>query len=182
MPSNSVRISGGRWRSRQIHFPPVPQLRPTSDFVRQALFNWLGQSLEGFNCLDLYAGSGVLGFEALSRGASNVVMVDSDPRVVQALRRNAQKLAADGLEIRRHDALRFVAADKRRYDVIFLDPPFDAGVPKPLLRYLPARLATQGLVYVESGAEWQPGTDWTVWKKGQAGGVHYQLLRWNLHD
>src|SRR4026208_318989 len=94
--SNSVRIIGGEWRRRLIHFPGAADLRPTPDRVRETLFNWLGQDLTGMACLDLFAGSGALGFEALSRGAASVIMVEKDPAVLRALRDNAQKLGATG--------------------------------------------------------------------------------------
>src|SRR3954467_4529119 len=96
MTRNRVRIIAGTWRSRVIHFPPASQLRPTPDRVRETLFNWLGQRLDGLACLDLFAGSGALGFEALSRGARRVVMIERDRIVARALRDNAAKLAASG--------------------------------------------------------------------------------------
>src|SRR6202171_2105097 len=93
------RIIGGTWRSRIVKFPPAAQLRPPPDRVRETLFNWLGQRLDGLECLDLFAGSGALGFEAMSRGAARVVMVESDPEVAAALRESARVLEADGVEI-----------------------------------------------------------------------------------
>ncbi|HVQ62861.1 MAG TPA: 16S rRNA (guanine(966)-N(2))-methyltransferase RsmD, partial [Burkholderiales bacterium] len=102
---NTVRIIGGQWRSRILEFPDAADLRPTPDRVRETLFNWLGQDLGGKNCLDLFAGSGALGFEALSRGAVSAVMVEKDPEVLRALRENAQKLGAKGLTVVRGDAL-----------------------------------------------------------------------------
>src|ERR1700682_1326474 len=96
---NRVRIIGGQWRSRLIKFPPAAQLRPTPDRVRETLFNWLGQRLDGLSCLDLFAGSGALGFEAMSRGAARVVMVESDPEVAAALRESARALEAEGVGV-----------------------------------------------------------------------------------
>src|SRR5438309_10466068 len=93
---NRVRIIGGKWRSRLLRFPPAAQLRPTPDRVRETLFNWLGQRLDGLACLDLFAGSGALGFEALSRGATRAVMVEMDRASARALRANAAALAGEG--------------------------------------------------------------------------------------
>src|ERR1700675_4330781 len=105
---NRVRIIAGKWRSRLVKFPPAAQLRPTPDRVRETLFNWLGQRLDGLACLDLFAGSGALGFEALSRGASRVVMVEHDRGVAAALRESALELKADELEIVEGDALAYL--------------------------------------------------------------------------
>ena len=110
---NRVRIIGGEWRSRLIRFPPAAQLRPTPDRVRETLFNWLGQRLDGLACLDLFAGSGALGFEALSRGAARVVMVERDRAVAAALRESARGLEAEGAEIVQGDALEFLARSAR---------------------------------------------------------------------
>src|ERR1700682_6016251 len=105
---NRVRIIAGRWRSRLVRFPPAANLRPTPDRVRETLFNWLGQRLDGLACLDLFAGSGALGFEAMSRGAARVVMVESDPEVAAALRESARVLEAEGVEIVASDALAYL--------------------------------------------------------------------------
>ena len=187
-----VRIIAGEWRSRRIAFPEAPGLRPTPDRVRETLFNWLGHDLAGFRCLDLYAGSGVLGFEALSRGAEKVVLVDSGTAVVRALEANAMRLGVmgtDRLRIIRADALEFLrrasdasgrTADRTetRFDVVFLDPPFDDGVPTEVLALLPALLATGGCVYLESGRPAELLPSWKVTKSGRAGQVHFQLIRW----
>src|SRR5258706_14067894 len=109
---NRVRIIGGQWRSRLIKFPPAAQLRPTPDRVRETLFNWLGQRLGGWSCLDLFAGSGALGFEALSRGASRVVMVDSDRAIAAALRERARELGPGRAGGAQRDALKFLAAGR----------------------------------------------------------------------
>jgi len=176
-----LRIIGGTWRSRIIHFPVVGDLRPTSDRVRETLFNWLGQDLNGKTCLDLFSGSGALGFEALSRGAHKVVMVEKNLQVFQALRENAQKLRAQNLELVHADALQFLSADRNAYHVIFLDPPFREDNLPGVLAVLPPRLAEGGLVYVESGNACDaPG--WEVWRQGRAGKVNYQLLKWKQHE
>jgi len=172
-----VRIIGGAWRSRRIRFAPNPGLRPTPDRVRETLFNWLGQDLTGFNCLDLFAGSGALGFEAASRGATRVVMVERDRAAYAALERNKQLLGADQVELARGDALEFVRRDRGEYDVIFLDPPFRSGYGERLLPLLPPRMAPQGSVYYESGETMQWPSGWSVAKEGRAGQVVYQLVK-----
>jgi 16S rRNA (guanine966-N2)-methyltransferase len=174
---NKVRIIGGAWRSRLIHFPDAEGLRPTPDRVRETLFNWLGQTLEGKTCLDLFAGSGVLGFEALSRGARQVVMVEKNRRVLQALRENAAKLGASNLELVEEDALKFLGRERRAFDVIFVDPPFHLAILPILLPLLGARVAADGCVYVESGSAPDFGPEWEVWRNGRAGDVHYYLLK-----
>lgn len=174
---NKVRIGAGAWRGRLITFADAEGLRPTPDRVRETLFNWLGQTLDGKTCLDLFAGSGALGFEALSRGARRVVMVEQNPRVLKDLRENTARLGADRLELAAADAVKFLANEGRRFDVIFLDPPFKHGILPLLLPLLPERLAPDGLVYAESEAAFEPGEDWEVWRSGRAGNVHYCLLK-----
>ncbi len=176
-----LRIIGGTWRSRIIHFPAVGGLRPTPDRVRETLFNWLGQDLTGKTCLDLFSGSGALGFEAQSRGAHKVVMVEKNRQAFQALRENAQKLGAQNLELVHADALQFVSSDRNAYHVIFLDPPFRNDYLPCVMAVLPQRLAKGGLVYVESGNVCEaPG--WEVWRQGRAGKVNFQLLKWKQHE
>ncbi len=182
MGENRVRIIGGRWRSRLISFPARTDLRPTPDRVRETLFNWLGQDLTGRTCLDLFAGSGALGFEALSRGAHLVVMVESNPRVLSSLKQNAAGLDAQNMELAAGDALQFLAQDRRSYDVIFLDPPFHKDMLAELLPLVEARLAADGMVYVESARPVDPGPGWSVWRSGRAGKVFYVLLRKNLPE
>lgn len=174
--SNRVRIIGGDWRSRVITFPAEAGLRPTADRVRETLFNWLGQTLEGKTCLDLFAGSGALGFEACSRGARQVKLIEHNPKVLAALRDNAQKLDATRAEIIRADGSAWLRADAGVYDVIFLDPPFQAGLLDKLLPLLPAKLSPEGHAYVESGAAIEPPPGMTLIKSGRAGQVYYGLL------
>jgi len=171
-----IRIIGGTWRSRIIHFPASADLRPTPDRVRETLFNWLGQDLNGKNCLDLFSGSGALGFEALSRGARKVVMVEKNRQVFKALRDNAQKLGAQNLELVHADALEFLKVDRNAYHIIFLDPPFRKDNIPGVIAVIPQRLAEGGSVYVESGKAFE-APDWEVWRHGRAGKVHYQLLK-----
>jgi len=122
--ANRVRIIGGRFRGRVIRFPAAAGLRPTPDRVRETLFNWLGQDLTGQRTLDLYAGSGALTLEALSRGAESAVAIDRNPGLVAALIETARTFGAAGLEAHAADARRHLSGDAGRYDVIFLDPPF----------------------------------------------------------
>ena len=182
MPLNKLRIIGGDLRSRVIAFPDAEGLRPTPDRVRETLFNWLGQSLHGRTCLDLFAGSGALGFEAASRGAARVVMVEKNPAVFHALRDNIAKLPCAGIFAYCQDGLEFASCDVHRYDVIFLDPPFDSNYLPKLLEILPQHLNENGMMYVESGAAITAPPPWQVMKSGKAGQVHYQLLGLSVND
>lgn len=176
---NRVRIIGGRWRSRILTFPDSPDLRPTPDRVRETLFNWLGQDLTGKTCLDLFAGSGALGFEAASRGAARVVMVEANRQVFRALQASAEKLPAPNVELVCADGVKFPFSDRRAFDVVFLDPPFRLGLPPKLLHELPGHLAAGGYVYVEAAQPIEVGSGWQAWRAARAGNVHYQLLIWN---
>ncbi len=178
MKANRVRIIGGAWRSRLVAFPPRRDLRPTPDRVRETLFNWLGQDLTGKACLDLFAGSGALGFEAASRGARRVVMVENDAAVYRALGASREALAAAAVELRRADALEFLRSDGGVYDVVFLDPPFKAAHWPRLAPLLPPRLAPGALVYYEGAAPPELPQEWESVRQGRAGQVSYQLLRW----
>jgi len=173
---NKVRIIGGTHRSRIIHFPDSNGLRPTPDRVRETLFNWLGQALYGKRCLDLFAGSGALGFEAASRGADEVVMVESNPAVFKALQDNAAKLALGKVALHRDDGLKFATRANGAFNVVFLDPPFQSEYLSQLLPHLAGLLAPGGVVYVESGSAFDAGTDWQILKQGKAGAVTYCLL------
>jgi 16S rRNA (guanine966-N2)-methyltransferase len=175
--SNTVRITGGMWRSRRIRFPPVSGLRPSPDRVRETLFNWLGQDLAGKTCLDLFAGSGILSFECLSRQCAWVVMVDKEPRVVRALRENARALKTRNVEIRQDDFRAFLRTERRAYDLILLDPPFHRDILTGLLPRLGKYLKPAGLVYAESEHTLEPGSGWVLCKHASAGIVHSHLLR-----
>ena len=177
MTRNRVRIVGGAWRSRLITFPSRKDLRPTPDRVRETLFNWLGQDLTGMACLDLFAGSGALGFEAASRGARRVVMVESDGAVFRALTATREALGGEAVELRRADALEFLRAETAVYDIVFLDPPFAADYWPRLAPLLPQRLAPGALVYYESAAPPQLPPGWDTWRQARAGHVTYQLLK-----
>jgi len=157
-------------------------LRPTPDRVRETLFNWLGQDLAGLACLDLFAGSGALGFEAASRGAAAVVMVEQDRVALAELERSRSALGAAQVSIVAGDALAFLEADKARFDVVFLDPPFRQNALPEALARLPPRLQPRARVYVESAAPVPVAPPWTELKRARAGQVSYQLLRWDGHD
>jgi 16S rRNA (guanine966-N2)-methyltransferase len=171
-----VRIVGGALRSRLVEVPARPDLRPTPDRVRETLFNWLGQGLDGLACLDLFAGSGVLGFEAASRGAARVVMVENDPVAAGALRENRERLGARQVEIVQADALSYLAGNGDAFDVVFLDPPFRQNLLPAVLGRLPERLGREARVYVEAP---QPvdAPGWRELRRGRAGQVHYQLMQ-----
>lgn len=176
--SNRLRIVGGEWRSRVLSFPDALGLRPTPDRVRETLFNWLGQDLTGMRCLDLYAGSGALGFEALSRGAKHVDMVERSRHVCAALQRNADVLkTGTRLRIVQGDALEFLRTEQEPYDVVFLDPPYDSDLLGPALRALPTHLADGARIYAETATPAAFTPPWETVKTGRAGAVHYYLLR-----
>ena len=182
MKHGEVRIIGGAWRSRRIRFADRPGLRPTPDRVRETLFNWLGQDLTGKHCLDLFAGSGALGFEAASRGAKHVTMVERDAAALQALRANSEALQATAVEVVRADALEFLKNHHGRYDVVFLDPPFADDCWPQLLTGVPAVLAQGGLVYCERAQALEALQGWEVVKSGRAGQVSHQLLKRTEHE
>jgi 16S rRNA (guanine966-N2)-methyltransferase len=177
-----LRIIGGTYRSRRLKIAARPELRPTPDRVRETLFNWLGQDLSGLACLDLFAGSGALGFEAASRGAALVAMVEKDRIALAELERNRTALGAAQVQIHGGDAGAFLAHHGASFDVVFLDPPFRQNALPALLDALPARLRPAARVYVESDAPVLAPPPWIELKRARAGQVSYQLLRWDGHD
>ena len=173
--NNSVRIIGGACRSRVLHFPDRPGLRPTPDRVRETLFNWLGQRLDGLVCLDAFAGSGALGFEAASRGATRVVMLEQERGAFDALLKNAQALALAGVEVLRRDARGYLAGAREKYDLIFLDPPFSGDLLQASLPLAATLLAPDGRIYAESPVPLAP-LGMNVLRQGRAGQSHFCLL------
>lgn len=174
-----VRITGGAWRSRLVQVVDAQGLRPTPDRVRETLFNWIGQDLSGLACLDLFAGSGILGFEAASRGAASVVLVERDQRVGATLRQNAASLGGGRLEVLRSDALEFAlgcARQDRKFDLVMLDPPYRQSWLERLWSVLPAIVQQEARLYVEAEAAVAPPTSWRISRQGRAGQVHYHLL------
>jgi 16S rRNA (guanine966-N2)-methyltransferase len=175
--ANRLRIVGGLWRSRVLRFPDAHGLRPTPDRVRETLFNWLGQRLTGLACVDLFAGSGALGFEAMSRGAARVVLVERDRVVCEHLRRSAQELGAAGVDVVHADALQWLARPGGRYDVAFVDPPYASGLAADVLVALGARLNAGARVYVEAATiPPAPSAAWTRLREGSAGAVKFALF------
>ena len=156
--------------------PERRDLRPTPDRVRETLFNWLGQRLDGRNCLDLFAGSGALGFEAASRGAARVVMVENDRGVFAGLQETRDLVGARQVELVLGDAFEYLSKGDGRFDVVFLDPPFRQNALPALLERLPARLAPGARVYVEAPEALEPAEGWRELKRSRAGQVSYQLL------
>lgn len=175
--ANRLRIIGGVFRRRIVRFPAAPGVRPTPDRVRETIFNWLGQDLTGWRSLELYAGTGVLSLEALSRGAAIAVAVDRARALVDALAATALSLGAQGLETHCADARGFLATERRVFDVVFADPPYDED-PWPWL--LPAcadRAVGGGYVYVEASHPLAPPPPLTAWRSDKAGQVHYHLFK-----
>ncbi|MBK1615370.1 16S rRNA (guanine(966)-N(2))-methyltransferase RsmD [Rubrivivax gelatinosus] len=176
---NEVRLIGGQWKRSKLPVAERPGLRPTPDRVRETLFNWLGQDLTGWRVLDAFAGSGALGFEAASRGARQVLLLEQDARLVASLNASAQRLGASGLEARRGDAMAWMAsAPPAAWELVLLDPPFDAALAPAAARLAAALVVPGGFVYVESGepiAEPPPGLE--SHRQGQAGAVCFQLFR-----
>jgi 16S rRNA (guanine966-N2)-methyltransferase len=177
-----LRIVGGKFRSRRLRIAPHPDLRPTPDRVRETLFNWLGQDLSGRVCLDLFAGSGALGFEAASRGAARVVMVERDRATLAELERSREALAAGEVEIIGADAFAWLQGARERFDVVFLDPPFRQNALPALLESVAPLLQEGGRVYVESSEPVEVAAPWVELKRGKAGQVNYQLLGRNVGE
>ncbi len=175
-----LRIIGGTWRGRKLRFPAVELIRPTPDRVRETLFNWLGARIQGARCLDLFAGSGALGLEALSRGAAAVTFVERDAAAAHALAATLSAWGAPGTQVARADALVFLAGAPQPCDVVFLDPPFGAGLLGPAAAALERGgwLAPMALIYVECAAREDPPAlpeSWRALKGKRAGEVGYHL-------
>ena len=176
-----VRIIGGQWKRTKLPVRDKAGLRPTPDRVRETLFNWLGHDLTGWHCIDAFAGTGALGFEAASRGASRVLLVEQDADLVGLLRETKTKLQADAIEVRRGNGLSALAsADAGTIDAIFIDPPFDSGLWDKALRAAAPALAEGGRIYLEAPIEWTAGTlapfGLAVQRHLKAGAVHAHLL------
>ena len=180
-----VRLIGGSWKRSKLPVADKPGLRPTPDRVRETLFNWLGQDLSGWRCLDAFAGSGALGFEAASRGAAEVRLLERDRTLVRLLDASRERLQAERLRVECADALTWLAqlpaSDAARYDLVFLDPPFDAGLFAPSLRAVGRWLSDSGLVYLEAPEEWDDARlapfGLKRLKHTRAGAVHAHLLQ-----
>lgn len=179
---NEVRIIGGQWKRTKLPVADRPGLRPTPDRVRETLFNWLGQDLTGWRCVDAFAGTGALGFEAASRGAAQVQMFEQDPALVAQLRAVRDRLSAHGVEVSRGDGVAGLAAlGHGTRDLVLLDPPFASGLFEPALRAALPLLGEGGHVYLEAPERW--GSErleplgLAVVRHLKAGAVHAHLLQ-----
>ena len=179
---NEVRIIGGLWKRTKLKVADKPGLRPTPDRVRETLFNWLGQDLRGMRCLDAFAGTGALGFEAASRGAQDVVLVEQDSALIEQLKRTQTQLAAHHVQVQRGDgvaALRQAAPQSQH--VIFLDPPFDSALGEPALAAAARAVTAEGWIYLEGPRAWTADQlaplRLVLHRHLKAGAVHAHLLR-----
>ena len=181
-PAHEVRIIGGRWKRTKLPVPDKPGLRPTPDRVRETLFNWLGQDLSGWRCVDAFAGTGALGLEAASRGAADVLLVEQDPQLVALLRAAQARLEATGVRVQRGNGLSALSRlTPGSIDLVFLDPPFEAEVHEKALAAAAPALAPEGMIYLEAPAAWDDaklaGWGLVVLRHLKAGAVHAHLLR-----
>jgi 16S rRNA (guanine966-N2)-methyltransferase len=180
-PSGRLRIVAGKWRSRRLPVAEEPGLRPTSARIRETLFNWLASTIEGSRCLDLFAGTGALGFEALSRGAHEVVFVENSARAAAALKESVKVLEATGARIHQADAISYLKSEPEPFDIVFLDPPFANDLLEDLCRLLSEGnwLADGARVYLEQDRE-RPlpalPDGWTIINEKTAGQVRYALV------
>ena len=183
---HEVRLIGGQWKRSKLPVADAPGLRPTPDRVRETLFNWLGQGLAGWRCLDAFAGSGALGFEAASRGAAEVVLLERDRRLVLGLIESKLRLNAEQLRIETADALTWMArCPAASFELVFIDPPFDAPLVEPALALAARLVVPQGYVYVEAGQALRPDAlaaqQLRLHRQGRAGAVHFHLLQRDGH-
>lgn len=183
-PPREVRIIGGRWKRSKLAVLDKPGLRPTPDRVRETLFNWLGHDLQGWRCVDAFAGTGALGLEAASRGAANVLLVEQDAELVARLRETVARLKAEGAEVQvqRGNGLSVLGGlSPGSIDLIFLDPPFDSALWDKALRAAAPAVKEEGMVYLEAPSQWKDDAlapfGLAVHRHAKAGAVHAHLLR-----
>ncbi|MDP2902907.1 MAG: 16S rRNA (guanine(966)-N(2))-methyltransferase RsmD [Methylovulum sp.] len=179
--ANKLRIIGGEWRSRQIHFVDAPGLRPTPARVRETVFNWLQRDITGSRCLDCYAGSGALSFEAASRGASTVVQLENNPLTCRTLKANAVALDAAQIKLVQTDVFRYLAGDAELFDLVFIDPPFAMGLAAPTCCWLEDKnwLGQHAKIYLETESTLKLAgmpDNWQLLKRKTAGEVAYYLF------
>jgi 16S rRNA (guanine966-N2)-methyltransferase len=178
---NEFRIIAGEWRRRKLAFPPLPGIRPSPDRVRETLFNWLQDHVAGARCLDLFAGSGALGLEALSRGAGECVFVDRERAALAGIAAHLASLKARGGVTVEADALAWLAAPGAAFDLVFLDPPFEVELlPKICASLLEGRWLKPGAyIYMEYAAERAPTLPepWSLWRESRAGRVGFRLMQ-----
>ena len=179
--ANQLRIIAGRWRGRKLAFAAAPGVRPTPDRVRETLFNWLSPCINGARCLDLFAGSGALGIEAASRGASHVVLVDNDAAVVTQLREQLGLLQASQVDVVQANVDRWLAGRAKAFDIVFLDPPFRQGLLPGCMAALDAGgwLAANATIYIEAERHYELvlPAGWELLRSKHAGQVDYHLAR-----
>jgi len=178
-PPHELRIIGGQWKRSKLPVADRPGLRPTPGRVRETLFNWLGQDLSGWRCLDAFAGSGALGFEAASRGAAEVTLLERDAALVDSLRSSRQRLKADVVRVEGTDAIAWMArAQAGRFDLVFLDPPFGSDLAEQALLQAARLVADGGFIYLEARQALPTAPEgWVMHRHGRAGTVHFHLLQ-----
>lgn len=181
VPPGEIRIIGGQYKRSKLPVPNKPGLRPTPDRVRETLFNWLGQDLTGWRCMDVFAGTGALGLEAASRGAAEVLLCEQDPGLVDQLKALQAKLHADMVKIERGDGLAALRrASPASMQLVFLDPPFDSPLFEPALKAAAQVVAEPGYVYLEAPQAWSDDAlaeyGLQLHRSGRAGAVHFHLL------
>ncbi|SEQ77612.1 16S rRNA (guanine(966)-N(2))-methyltransferase RsmD [Giesbergeria anulus] len=179
--AGEVRIIGGQWRRTRLPVATKPGLRPTPDRVRETLFNWLGQDLSGWRCLDAFAGTGALGLEAASRGASSVQLIEQDAALVAQLQILCQRLQASTVQVRRGDGVaQLRQCPPASLDLVLIDPPFDSDLFQPALQAAVATLAPQGFIYLEAPTAWSDAAleplGLALHRHLRAGAVHAHLL------
>lgn len=175
---HEVRLIGGQWKRSKLPVADRPGLRPTPDRVRETLFNWLGQDLSGWRCLDAFAGSGALGLEAASRGAERVLLIEKDAGIAAQLRAVAKRLRADDVEVACADAVEILKqSPPGSYDLVFLDPPYGSGQLQAALEATTALVRNGGYTYVEDDQALSVPSGWTLFRQGKAGAVFFHLLR-----
>lgn len=178
-PPREVRLIGGQWKRSKLPVADAPGLRPTPDRVRETLFNWLGQDLTGWRVLDAFAGSGALGFEAGSRGAAEVLLLEREPALVASLNASRQRLKAEALRVERADAMAWLRGPAvPRFDLVLLDPPFDADLAGPAAAAAARWVAPGGWLYVEARTPLAaPPEGFELHRADRAGAVSFQLFR-----
>jgi 16S rRNA (guanine966-N2)-methyltransferase len=181
-PPREVRIIGGQWKRTKLPVADLPGLRPTPDRVRETLFNWLGQELDGWRCLDAFAGSGALGFEAASRGAASVVLVERERSLVRSLNEMCERLGAQAVKVESADAMSYLRRGQpSSFEIVFIDPPFDADVFEAAVAAAAPLVVPGGFIYLEADRAFDDEAvaplGLKVHRHARAGAVHYHLLQ-----
>lgn len=176
-----VRIIGGIYKRTKLPVADKPGLRPTPDRVRETLFNWLGQDLTGWRCIDIFAGTGALGFEAASRGATEVLLCEQDPQLTLKLKALQERLQAGCVRVERGDGVGLLRRQSPgSMQLVFIDPPFESTLFEPALKAAADAIAPQGLVYLEAPRSWTAQElaplGLVIWRSSKAGAVHFHLL------